>query len=166
MSDDAAIDGSRNEFNRMKINRILACIVLVAPVLVIGCEQKNEPASSSNQTTTVTRSSSNNPGVVQAPAADNTVKNSVDRNMDTKTPFDQSATQTDTKITADVRRAIMDDKTMSFNAQNCKIITEKSGVVTLRGVVDSQVEKDSIESKAKSTTGVTSVDNQLEIKQS
>jgi osmotically-inducible protein OsmY len=58
----------------------------------------------------------------------------------------------------------MDDKTMSINAQNCKIVTDKAGKVTLRGVVNSQTEKDAIELKAKSASGVSSVDNQLEVK--
>jgi len=78
--------------------------------------------------------------------------------------MDQSQASGDVKITAEIRRAIMDDETMSANAQNCKVITDKSGVVTLRGVVNSQAEKDSIEAKAKSVAGVTRVDNQLEVK--
>ena len=54
---------------------------------------------------------------------------------------------------------------MSMNAQNCKIITDKSGIVTLRGPVASQAEKDAIEAKAKTIAGVTSVVNELEVKQ-
>ena len=79
--------------------------------------------------------------------------------------MDQSNSSADIKITADIRRAIMDDKAMSINAQNCKIITDKSGVVTLRGPVASQTEKDAIESKAKAIAGVSSVVNELEVKQ-
>ncbi len=69
----------------------------------------------------------------------------------------------DIKITADIRRSVMDDKGLSTNAHNAKIITNK-GIVTLRGVVDSAAEKDSVETKAKTVAGVTSVDNQLEVK--
>lgn len=83
---------------------------------------------------------------------------------DTKSPMDQSQSSDDIKITADIRRLIMEDKAMSVNAQNCKIITEKSGMVTLRGAVNSQAERDSVEAKAKSVAGVKNVDNQLEIK--
>jgi osmotically-inducible protein OsmY len=78
--------------------------------------------------------------------------------------MDQSQSGDDVKVTAAIRRAIMDDKAMSMNAQNCKIITDKSGVVTLRGVVDSQAEKDAIQAKAQAVAGVTRVDNQLEVK--
>ncbi len=98
-----------------------------------------------------------------APAPDNTTVNKVDRDMATKTPMDQSNAKADIDITAAIRRAIMEDKSMSTNAQNCKIITE-GGVTTLRGPVNSQSEKDAIEAKAKSVAGVTRVDNQLEVK--
>jgi osmotically-inducible protein OsmY len=83
--------------------------------------------------------------------------------MDSKTPLDQGMSAEDTRITADIRKAIMDDKSMSMNAQNCKVITNK-GVVTLRGPVDSDTEKTTIESKAKAVAGVVSVTNQLEVK--
>jgi osmotically-inducible protein OsmY len=52
---------------------------------------------------------------------------------------------------------------MSANARNVKVVTI-SGVVTLRGPVQSEDEKSSIERKAKAAGGVTSVDNQLEVK--
>ena len=98
------------------------------------------------------------------PAPDNTARNKGDGAPEAKSPMDQSESSSDIKITADIRRAIMDDNSMSVNAQNCKIITDKSGMVTLRGVVNSQAEKDMIESKAKAVAGVTKVDNQLEVK--
>ena len=98
------------------------------------------------------------------PAPDNTASNKGDAAKTAKSPMDQSQSIDDVKITAEIRRAIMDDKTMSINAQNCKIVTDKAGKVTLRGVVNSQTEKDAIELKAKSASGVSSVDNQLEVK--
>ena len=95
---------------------------------------------------------------------DNTAKNKVDQGGRTKTPMDQSESVDDIQITADIRRAIMKDETMSMNAQNCKIVTDKAGMVTLRGVVDSEAEKVSIGVKAKAVAGETRVDNQLEVK--
>jgi osmotically-inducible protein OsmY len=77
--------------------------------------------------------------------------------------MDQSNESRDVEITAEIRRAIVDDSAMSTNARNIKIITDK-GAVTLRGVVDSQAEKTAIEEKAKAVSGVVSVDNQLEVK--
>jgi len=76
--------------------------------------------------------------------------------------MDQSNSKADIDITASIRRAIMEDKSMSMNAQNVKIITA-AGVTTLRGPVNSQAEKDAIEAKAKAVAGVTRVDNQIEV---
>lgn len=97
--------------------------------------------------------------------ADNTARNRADREASSKTPMDQSNTSADTKITADIRRSIMDDSTLSMNAKNCKIITDAAGVVTLRGPVASQAEKDTVEAKAKAVAGVKNVVNELEVKQ-
>ena len=69
----------------------------------------------------------------------------------------------DRTITASIRRAVVGEKGLSFAAKNVKIITT-GGKVTLRGTVKSDDEKATIESKAKATPGVTSVDNQLDVK--
>lgn len=95
---------------------------------------------------------------------DNTGVNTRDRNDATKTPPDQAeGSEADRNITAEVRRAITSDSGMSVNARNVKIITN-GGVVTLRGPVDTQAEKDAIEAKAKGVSGVTTIDDQLEVK--
>ena len=82
--------------------------------------------------------------------------NKVDRNSATTTPMDQGENTGDIKITAEIRRAVMDDNSLSTNAHNIKIVANK-GAVALRGVVESAGEKDSIDTKAKSVAGVTSV---------
>lgn len=125
-------------------------------LLAISCERRSDKPVS----TTDSRPIESAP---VAPAADNTAKNKVDRTEPTKTPLDQSNSKSDIDITARIRRAIMEDKAMSMNAQNCKIITE-NGVTTLRGPVESQAEKDAIGAKAAAVAGVTRVDNQLEVK--
>ncbi len=124
-----------------------------------GCEKKIDSVSTSRNASPTTQSTSATPS-----APDNTARNKVDGSGSTTTPLDQSQSAADIKVTADIRRSIMDDKSMSTNAQNCKIVTDKSGMVTLRGVVNSQTEKDSIDAKAKAIAGSTKVDNQLEIK--
>lgn len=135
------------------MNKTVITALLAASVgLLNACEKRD-----GTTTTSTTPSSTKD--------ADNTDRNKRDRDVDaTKTPLDQSQSAEDVKITAEIRKAIMDDKTMSMNGQNVKIITEKSGVVTLRGPVESQAEKDAIEAKAKAVAGVTRVDNQLEVK--
>lgn len=140
------------------ITRTLFGVTLISISLTIAaCDSKSDQTSTSRKPTPA-----NTPAA--GTDADNTARNKVDRDIATKTPMDQSNSSADIKITADIRRAIMDDKSMSTNAQNCKIITDKSGVVTLRGPVASQAEKDGIESKAKAIAGVSSVVNELEVK--
>jgi hyperosmotically inducible protein len=95
-------------------------------------------------------------------AADNTAVNERDSTGATTTPVDQGQNETDLGITAKIRQAIVDDKALSVNAQNVKIITN-AGVVVLRGPVKSDQEKATIENKAKQVAGVTRVDNQIEI---
>lgn len=92
---------------------------------------------------------------------DNTARNERDRNA-TLTPGDQSENEHDRTITQNIRKAIMDDAALSTNAKNIKIITN-NGVVTLRGPVNSESEKATIDAKAKSVSGVSSVDNQIEV---
>jgi hyperosmotically inducible protein len=136
----------------MSTARTIALLILGVSACLAGCEDKNVATPTNGEVTP------------SAPAADNTARNKGDGSTETKTPMDQSESSSSIKITADIRRSIMDDNTMSMNAQNCKIITDSTGLVTLRGVVDSQAEKDSIESKAKAIAGATKVDNQLEVK--
>lgn len=94
---------------------------------------------------------------------DNTSRNARDSKFDTLTPADQSENKNDRVITQNIRRALISDDDLSMNAKNVKIMTI-NGIVTLRGVVDNNQEKSWIERKAKSTSGVKSVDNQLEVK--
>ncbi len=99
------------------------------------------------------------------PAADNTAKNERDRSGETKTSGDQSNSPEDVKLTAAVRRAVVGDKSLSMTAKNVKIITA-SGMVTLRGPVNTAAEKAQIAKLAKSAAGNAKIDNQLEVKAS
>lgn len=92
--------------------------------------------------------------------ADNTAKNA--QTPAAQTPLDQGENQADLEITANIRKAIVADDSLSTNAHNVKIITS-GGAVTLRGPVKSRQEKDTIEAKAKQVAGVRRVDNFLEI---
>lgn len=92
---------------------------------------------------------------------DNTANNERDRDGQTLTPIDQSNDPADLKITAETRKLVVADESLSANAKNVKIITV-SGAVTLRGPVESEAEKTAI-SKYAVTAGATTVTNQLEI---
>ena len=124
---------------------------LLAALGLSGCaEQKNE-----------TQAQRDADAEARQHEADDTGRNARDREGNTLTPFDQSATESDTEITRQIRQAIRDDDTMSQKAVNAKVITQ-DGVVTLRGPVDSQAEKAAIEQKARSVAGVARVQNELE----
>jgi len=101
--------------------------------------------------------------LVAGKSAENTERNVRDKDDTTLTPEDQKETESDVKVTANIRKAVTDDDSLSVNAHNVKIIT-RNGVVTLRGPVDSQAESMRLQQLAKQTPGVMRVDNQLEVK--
>jgi hypothetical protein len=96
--------------------------------------------------------------------ADNTGRNVRDRDDAALTPGDQGETASDREITRQIRRSITSNDQLSSNAKNVKIITT-SGKVTLRGPVKSEQEKQLIASVAQGVTGVSSLDNQIEVEQ-
>ena len=104
-----------------------------------------------------------NPGAADGTKdATNTKINERDRSGAALTPMDQGGGK-DRDITAAIRRSVVADGSLSWNAKNVKIITV-AGKVTLRGPVKSDAEKATIEAKTKAAAGVTEVDNQLEVK--
>ena len=97
------------------------------------------------------------------PALENTERNARDKNDATLTPEDQKETESDIRITVSIRKAAVNDDSLSLNAQNAKIIT-RNGVVTLRGPVENAAESKKLQQFAKQTLGVVQIDNQLEYK--
>jgi len=95
--------------------------------------------------------------------ADNTTVNQRDRNADEPTADQQKDNRTDREITQQIRRAIMNDKSLSTYAHNVKIITQ-NGQVTLKGPVRSDDEKRAIEAKATEIAGDNKVTSELDVK--
>jgi hypothetical protein len=122
---------------------------------LMACDRLDKPESS----TTTTTSTTNTP---VGKDYDNTGKNIRDRDSTRKTPFDQSESEADRTITQKIRQTLMSDDSLSTNAKNIKIVTI-NGVVTLRGPVASEEEKDDVASKVKVVQGIIKVDNQLDI---
>jgi hyperosmotically inducible protein len=79
------------------------------------------------------------------------------------TPQNQSNKPSDIEITKKIRKEIMATKGMSIDAQNVKIIT-MNGKVTLRGTVDSEKEKSTINQFATKIVGPENVVNELQLK--
>jgi hyperosmotically inducible protein len=76
----------------------------------------------------------------QEPAPDNTKVNERDKSKAEPTADQQKENLPDREITRQIRRSIMQDKSLSTYAHNVKVISQK-GMVTLRGPVRSDEEK-------------------------
>ena len=74
----------------------------------------------------------------------------------------QKESASDRTMTQQIRKAIINDKSLSTYAHNVKVITQ-NGHVTLAGPVRSDEEKSAVEAKAAEVAGVTNVTNQLEV---
>jgi osmotically-inducible protein OsmY len=94
--------------------------------------------------------------------ASNTKANATDRNTDAKTPLDQSNDKESIDMTAGIRRAVLEDKSLSTAAHNIKIVTN-GNVVTLRGPVESADEKKRVESLAMKVAAGKQVRNEISI---
>jgi hyperosmotically inducible periplasmic protein len=103
------------------------------------------------------------PTPVTGSAATNTGINDRDKSGTSTTPTDQPNNSADIKLAASVRSAIVKDKSLSTLAHNVKLVAS-SGVVTLRGPVASVSEKAKVSERASQVAGVTSVDNELDVK--
>jgi len=71
----------------------------------------------------------------------------------------------DRMMTKKIRRSLLADKSLSMSAHNVKIATQ-DGMVTLRGTVNSEEEKQSVAAKAAEVAGsADKVTNELTVKQ-
>lgn len=100
---------------------------------------------------------------IQTRAVDNTRINQRDKAPAALKSTDQPNNTADVAIAADARRAIVDDKSLSVTAHNVKLVA-RDGVITLRGPVNSPDEKVKVGRIVASVRGVSSVDNQLDVK--
>ena len=86
------------------------------------------------------------------PAPDNTKTNQRDRDPNQPTADNQKENAADRTLAQQVRRALVKDKSLSTDAHNIKVIAQ-NGLVTLKGPVHSDQEKQAIESKAAEVAG-------------
>jgi hyperosmotically inducible periplasmic protein len=98
-----------------------------------------------------------------APTADNTKVNQRDKSKAEPTADQQKENQPDREIARQIRRSIVQDKSLSTYAHNVKIIAQ-NGMVTLKGPVRSDEEKTAVEAKATEIAGADKVTSQLEVK--
>lgn len=114
----------------LKMLRLLVVLVLAGSVGLLWAQQQSEPAT----------------------APDNTKVNERDRDKAEPTADQQKENKSDRELARQVRRALVKDKSLSTYAHNIKVIAQ-SGVVTLKGPVHSEQEKQAIEAKAAEAAG-------------
>jgi len=103
----------------------------------------------------------------QQPAPDNTKVNQRDRDSSQPTADRQKDNRSDRETTQQIRQAVMKDSSLSSYAissygHNVKIV-HQNGMVTLKGPVRSEEDKQSIAAKAAEVVGADKVTNQLEV---
>jgi hyperosmotically inducible periplasmic protein len=84
--------------------------------------------------------------------ADNTKVNERDRSKDEPTADQQKENRSDMDVAKQIRRALVNDKSLSTYAHNVKVIVQ-NGTVTLKGPVRSDEEKRTVEAKAAEVAG-------------
>ena len=94
--------------------------------------------------------------------ADNTKVNKRDRAKEAVTADQQKDNAGDRELTRKVRRALMQDKSLSTYAHNVKVIAQ-GGQITLKGPVRSEDEKRTVEAKATEVAGAGHVTNQISV---
>ena len=88
--------------------------------------------------------------------------NQRDREPGEATADQQKANPADRDLTSKIRKAIVDDKTLSTYAHNVKVISQ-NGTVTLKGPVRSDAEMKSILAKAQDMAGADKVVNEMSV---
>jgi hyperosmotically inducible protein len=94
---------------------------------------------------------------------DNTGNNKGDDSKGAVTADQQKMNPADREIAKKIRRSITSDSSLSTYAHNVKVIV-RDGMVTLKGPVKSDDEKNTIGSKASDVAGADKVQNELTVK--
>jgi hyperosmotically inducible protein len=97
------------------------------------------------------------------PAADNSKVNKRDRNKAEPTADQARNNLSDRDVMRQIRRAVVNDKSLSSYGHNVKIISQ-NGKVTLKGPVKSDDEKHAVEKYARKVAGDENVTNELTVK--
>ncbi|HIA50653.1 MAG TPA: BON domain-containing protein [Candidatus Melainabacteria bacterium] len=93
---------------------------------------------------------------------DNTAQNYGDSRKESPTPQVQSEKKADIDRLQSIRKELVNDKSLSINAKNVKVVVI-NGTVTLRGVVNSESEKVKVASAARKFADDSKVLDELEV---
>ncbi len=94
---------------------------------------------------------------------DNTRNNKGDANKDAVTADKQKESPADRDLAQKIRKSIAGDSALSTYAHNIKVIV-RGGMVTLKGPVKTEDEKNAIGAKANDIAGADKVQNELTVK--
>jgi hyperosmotically inducible protein len=81
---------------------------------------------------------------------------------DSPTANERASDRRDVDLTAKIRRSVDEDRSLSSDARNVKIMAH-GGVVTLRGPVKTNIERMVVSEKAKDIAGDHNVKNELRV---
>lgn len=136
-------------------------LTAIALLTLAGCDPTYSGSSTVVPDDSATdRAATTSDNVASPP--DNTAVNERDAEGDKKTPLDQNENQADINLVAKIRQQVLDVEDLSVNAQNAKIIVA-NGKVTLRGPVNSESERTTIERIAREAAGEDNVTSELEV---
>ncbi|HEV3205462.1 MAG TPA: BON domain-containing protein [Terriglobales bacterium] len=96
------------------------------------------------------------------PPADNTKTNQRDQNKSEPTADQQKENAADRQLAQQIRKALMKDKSLSTSAHNVKVIAQ-NGMVTLKGPVKTDEEKQTVEAKAAEIAGADKVSSEIQV---
>jgi hyperosmotically inducible periplasmic protein len=150
----------------MKITPLLS--VFGASLFFLGCSSTPAQTDTNMYSGTADTNSSRTYSASSTNYSTNNVDNSGinrrDQNNTNLSALDQGNSQTDIRLSANIRRQVVaSTNNFSVAAHNVKIITQ-NGKVTLRGPVNTDQEKTQIGAIANNVAGEGNVDNQLEVK--
>jgi hyperosmotically inducible periplasmic protein len=94
---------------------------------------------------------------------DNTRVNQRDRSPNQPTADQGKNNKSDREIMKDIRKSVLDDKSLSTYAHNVKVISQ-NGQVTLKGVVRSDEERRTVRAKAEEVAGAGHVKDDLSVR--
>jgi hyperosmotically inducible periplasmic protein len=137
----------------------LLALICVAGLQLAACDQTSDQTPPAEpQAATQPSTQERLPATTQP---NDTGVNVRDRSSAAVTPGEQAEDQADIQLLANIRKRVM-TANLSVTAQNVKIITN-NGLVTLRGPVTSQTEKDTIARIAADLAGPDHVTNELQV---
>lgn len=145
----------------LRFMRLIKALGMLAVIAVLGACNRTSDSAAGGSTDARSHGSGRGSSTSTAQNVDNTTA-SPQRAVGLS-PEDEGASKADLEITRQIRQTINSDPEFSPQAKEVQVVTV-NGKVTLRGPVRNVQEQRAIASIARRAEGVSSVNNQLEVK--